>query len=256
MERLQKRIAHSGVTSRRKAEELIKAGRVKVNGQVITEMGYLVGPKDTVEVDSVQLETEEKRYYCLNKPRGVISSVSDDRGRKTIIDILPPELKQYRLYPVGRLDYDTKGIILITNDGDFTNLMIGPNSGIQKEYLVRVKGIINDMVLAKLEKGLKTNIAEYLPALCEIESIDKRNQSSLVRIILTEGQNHQVKEMFEAIGYPVKRLTRVRFGNITIENLPEGAVRSLSIHEVKQLRVLATEEKILKREPIHKYRIN
>lgn len=255
MERLQKRIANSGFTSRRKAEELIKAGRVKVNGQVITEMGFQVSPKDLVEVDGIPLETEEKRYYCLNKPRGVISSVSDDRGRKTIIDLLPPELKQYRLYPVGRLDYDTKGIILITNDGDFTNLMIGPNSGIQKEYLVRVKGIINETVLAQLEKGLKTEKTEYLPALCDIESIDKRNQSSLVRIILTEGQNHQVKEMFEAIGFPVKRLTRVRFGNISVDNLPEGAVRSLTIHEVKQLRVLATQDKILKREPLHKYRV-
>ncbi len=254
MERLQKRIAQAGVASRRKVEEMIKEGRVKVNGQVVMQMGVLVSPKDIIEVDQIIITPEEKKYYCLNKPRYIISSVNDEHGRKTVIDILPPALKQERLFPVGRLDYDTKGILIITNDGEFMNLMVGPKSGIEKEYLVRVKGIVTDKQLLPFSKGLISKNTKYLPTLTKIEETDYKNQSTLVRIILTEGRNHQVKLMFEAIGYPVKRLTRVRFGCLELGDLKEGEVRSLTIHEVKTLRELAKKDKILKKEPIYKYR--
>lgn len=255
MERIQKRIAASGITSRRKAEELILEGRIKVNGEVINTLGYKVGPRDEVMVDDVVLVRLQKKYYALNKPRGVISSCSDEHGRTTVIDCIPLELKDDHLFPVGRLDYDTKGVILLTNDGDFMNQMVGPSSGIQKEYLVRVKGIVTSADLTKLEKGVKLNGRMTLPALAEIESLDRKNNSSLVRITITEGLYHQVKEMFNAIGHEVKRLTRVRFGNIKIDDLKEGEVRSLTIHEVKTLYELAKASKVLKKEQTRNVRV-
>ena len=255
MERLQKRIASSGVASRRKAEELILAGRVKVNNEVITELGTKVSSKDEVMVDGVLLTKQSPLYIVLNKPRGIISSVSDEVGRKTVIDLLPTEFQEKGLYPVGRLDYDTKGIILLTNDGEFMNMMTGPKSGVQKEYLVRIKGMINQATVKKLEAGVMVENKMTLPCLVDIEDVDKTNNSSLVRITLTQGMNHQVKEMFKSVGHDVKRLTRVRFGHIQLGTLKEGEVRKLTIHEVKTLIELSKASKILKRENIRKYRI-
>ncbi len=255
MERLQKRIASSGVASRRKAEELILEGRVKVNNEVVTELGTKVSTKDDVMVDGVLLTKQSPLYIVLNKPRGIISSVSDEVGRKTVIDLLPTEFQGKGLYPVGRLDYDTKGIILLTNDGEFMNMMTGPKSGVQKEYLVRVKGLINQATVKKLETGVMVENKVTLPCLVDIEDLDKTNNSSLVRITLTQGMNHQVKEMFKAVGHEVKRLTRIRFGNIQLGTLKEGEVRKLTVHEVKTLIELSKASKILKRENIRKYRI-
>ncbi len=255
MERIQKRIAESGVSSRRKAEELILEGRVKVNGVVVDTLGMKVGPRDEITLDDVLLVRVQKLYYAMNKPRGIISTCNDEHNRTTVIDILPEELKNERLFPVGRLDYDTKGVLLLTNDGDFMNQMVGPNSGIQKEYLVRIKGIINNDELTKLEKGVKINGRMTLPSIAEIESIDRKNNSSIVRITITEGMYHQIKEMFTAIGHEVKRLTRVRFGNIVIDDLQEGEVRSLTIHEVKKLYDLAKRSKVIKKERLDNVRV-
>lgn len=254
MERLQKRVAQAGVASRRKVELMIKEGRVKVNGEVITEMGILVSPKDRIEVDEIVVTSAEKKYYCLYKPRYIISSVNDEHGRKTVIDLLPPSLKSERLFPVGRLDYDTKGIMIITNDGEFMNLMVGPQSGVEKEYLARIKGIATEKDLIPLTKGLVVKEVKYLPTIVKIEDTDLKNKSTLVRIIITEGKNHQVKLMFEALGFPVKRLTRIRFGCLELGDLQEGEVRPLTIHEVKTLRELAKKDKVLKKVPLHKYR--
>lgn len=245
MDRLQKIIAASGITSRRKAEELIKTGHVKVNEQVITEMGYIPNKHDVIKVNNVIITKEEKKYYCLYKPRNIISSVSDEHNRQTVIDILPDSLKTERLFPVGRLDYDTKGVILITNDGEFMNKMVGPKSGIEKEYLVRIKGFLTKEEVSLLSEGLVVGNMKYLPTIINIESIDRLNKSSLVRIIITEGHYHQIKLMFEALNHPVKRLTRVRFGCISIENLKEGEIRPLTIHEVKMLLELAKKNKVL-----------
>lgn len=247
MIRLQKIIADAGVASRRKAEELILAGRVKVNGEVVTELGYKANPKDIIMVDDKVVSKQEKKYYCLYKPRGVISSVSDPLNRKTIIDLLDEDLKSYRLYPVGRLDYDTKGIILLTNDGEFMNLMVGPQSGVQKQYLARLDGIIDKKTLATLEKGIVIEGQKTLPCIARRVSVDRKHRSSLVDITLTEGKYHQVKKMFEAVGFSVKRLTRVRFGCVEIGTMSEGSYRPLTIHEIKTLRVLALEDKIIKR---------
>ncbi|HHU55443.1 MAG TPA: rRNA pseudouridine synthase [Acholeplasmataceae bacterium] len=239
MERLQKYIARCGIASRRKAEQLILEGRVKVNGKVVTEMGIKVSENDIVTVDDVQIEALEKKYFVMNKPRYLITSTTDDKGRDTVISILPKSYQEYRLFPVGRLDYDTKGVLLLTNDGEFMNLLVGPQSQIEKEYLVRVKGIVTKQALKKLASGVK--IDNYVTRKCKtyLESIDRKNDSSLVGIILQEGKYHQIKKMFSALGYEVKRLTRIRFGNITIDTLKEGEVRELKIHEVKTLRVLA-----------------
>lgn len=245
MDRLQKIIAAAGIASRRKAEELIKAGRVKVNDQVITEMGFIPNKHDVIKVDEVIVTKEEKKYYCLYKPRNIISSVSDEHNRQTVIDILPDSLKTERLFPVGRLDYDTKGVLLITNDGEFMNKMVGPRSGIEKEYLVRIKGFMTKEEVSLLSEGLVVGKTKYLPAIINIESIDRLNQSSLVRVIITEGHYHQIKLMFDALKHPVKRLTRVRFGCISIENLKEGEIRPLTIHEVKTLLELAKKDKVL-----------
>ena len=243
MERLQKRIAESGICSRRKAEELILAGKVKVNGVVITLLGTKVSYSDVIEVDGKIIEKEEKKYYVINKPRGVVCTASDDRGRKTIIDILPEKIKSERIYPVGRLDYDTKGVLLLTNDGEFMNALVGPKSGIEKEYLARVKGIMTMTDVKKLTEGIILNGKKTLPAIVEIVSFDREHGSSLVKIIITEGNYHQVKEMFKSIDHDVKKLTRIRFGNITINNLKEGEVKVLSIHEVKTLYGLAKQSR-------------
>ena len=243
MERLQKRIAESGVCSRRKAEELITAGKVKVNGVVITLLGTKVSYNDVIEVDGKIIEKEEKKYYVINKPRGVVCTASDDRGRKTILDILPERIKQERIYPIGRLDYDTKGVLLLTYDGEFMNAMVGPKSGIEKEYLARVKGIMTMTDVKKLTEGVVLNGKKTLPAVVEIVSFDREHGSSLVKIIITEGNYHQVKEMFKSIDHEVKKLTRVRFGNITVNNLKEGEIKVLSIHEVKTLYGLAKQSR-------------
>lgn len=247
MERIQKRIAASGVASRRKAEELILEGRVKVNGIVISNLGTKVGPKDEVTVDDVVVSKLSSLYLVLNKPRGYISSVSDEFDRKTVMDLVPKEFKDFHVFPVGRLDYDTKGVLILTNDGDFMNQMVGPKSGVQKEYLVRVKGIVNSSVLNRLENGVMINGKMTLPAIVSLESIDRENSSSLVRITITQGMNHQVKEMFKAVGNEVKRLTRVRFGNIKIDDMSEGEIRRLTIHEVKTLLELAKQPKLLRK---------
>lgn len=248
MERIQKRIASCGVASRRKAEELIKEGRVKVNGVLIENLGYKLNPNDEVTIDDVIISKVQKQYYVLNKPRAVISTVDDEHSRKTVLDFCSPEILKDRIYPVGRLDYDTKGVILLTNDGDFMNRMVGPQSGIQKEYLVRIKGIITKQEIEKLEKGIILNGKKTLPAIVYLESIDRKNNSCLVRITITEGVNHQIKEMFSSIGHDVKRLTRVRFGNIRIDDLHEGEIRKLTPHEIKVLYELSKASKILKKD--------
>ena len=229
MERLQKYMARCGVSSRRKAEDLIKG--VKVSGN------------DIVAVDDLEIQKNEYKYLVMNKPRYLISSANDEKGRDTVISVLPAVYHDYRLFPVGRLDYDTKGVILLTNDGEFMNELVGPRSFTEKEYVVRLNGIISKAQLKAMEKGV--DIGGYTTRKCQVtlESIDKKNNSSLVSIILQEGKYHQVKRMFEAIGFPVKRLTRIRFGSITAEGLKEGEVRELTPHEVKQLLVSAKVEK-------------
>ena len=235
MERLQKIISRSGLCSRRKAEELITAGRVVVNGEVITTLGFKASYNDIVSVDGKVIENVEFKYVLMNKPRYIISSSNDQFKRPTVVSILPEQYKPYRLYPVGRLDYDTKGVLLLTNNGDFYNHLVGPKSNVEKEYLVRLDGIIKKAELKLMEKGVVIDNYKTRPCKTYFSTEDKKNNSCLVGIIITEGKYHQIKRMFNAIGYDVKRITRIRFGNIVIGNLKEGEIRELTPHEVKLL---------------------
>ena len=242
MERLQKVLAHAGVASRRKAEELILQGKVKVNGKVITELGTKVSASDTVEVEGVKLEKEQKVYYLLYKPRGVISAVTDDKGRKTVTDLLPHVTE--RLYPVGRLDYETSGLLLLTNDGDFSYALTHPKFKVDKTYVARVKGIPLKEQLRPLERGIVLEDGKTAPAKVKLLSGERKTNKAIVEITIHEGRNRQVRRMFEAIGFPVQKLKRERFGFLTLHGLNAGEWRELTTHEVKQLRVLAETGKI------------
>ncbi|WLR56489.1 pseudouridine synthase [Mesobacillus subterraneus] len=237
MERLQKVIAHAGIASRRKAEEMILEGRVRVNGSVIKELGRKVTPSDRVEVDGVQIEGEEPVYFLFYKPRGVISSVHDDKGRKVVTDFF--QTIEQRIYPVGRLDYDTSGLLLLTNDGEFANLLMHPSNEIDKMYVAKVKGIPSKEKLTSLARGVMLEDGKTAPARIKLLSVDKKKDTAIVEITIHEGRNRQVRRMFDAIGHPVLKLKREKYGFLTLNGLRTGEIRELTHHEVKQLRVLA-----------------
>ncbi|KGX85959.1 pseudouridine synthase [Pontibacillus litoralis] len=237
LERLQKVIAQSGITSRRKAEQLIMEGNVKVNGKVVTELGTKVGPNADIEVNGVPIEKEEPVYYLVYKPRGVISSVSDDKGRRVITDLLPEVEK--RVYPVGRLDYDTSGIILMTNDGAFAQELMHPKYEIDKVYVAKVKGIPTKEELSSLTKGIKVE-GDYLKAVRQrILSTDRQKNTAIIQLTLHEGKNRQVRRMFEALGYPVNKLKRERYAFLTTQGMQPGSYRELTPYEVKKLKQAA-----------------
>ena len=242
MERLQKVIASAGVTSRRKAEALITAGKVKVNGTVVTELGTKVASKDKIEVNGIPIQKEALAYFVMHKPRGCVTTVSDDLGRKTVIDFLGRHIN-VRLFPVGRLDYDTSGVLLLTNDGDFANQMMHPKGGIAKTYLARVRGLATRATLKPLTRGLIIDGYKTKPATFSIMSQDMANDSSLVELTIHEGRNHQVKKMLEAVGHPVKKLRREKFGNLDVNGISPGDFRPLSLGEVQALKQLAAAEK-------------
>ena len=229
MERLQKVIAESGITSRRKAEELIKDGKVKVNGEVVIELGTKVSEKDMIEVNGKVLEKEVKEYYLLNKPRGVISASSDDKGRRVVVDLIPTNA---RLFPVGRLDYDTTGVLLLTNDGEFSNIMTHPKNQIDKVYLAKLEGIIKGDQINKLKNGVMIDGVKVSSSRVKLKKTDSEKNTSMVEITIHEGKNHQVKKMFEAVGFPVSKLTRERVGIFTTLGLQSGEYRKLSPKEV------------------------
>lgn len=239
MERLQKIIASSGYCSRRKAEELILAGKVMVDGQVVTELGTKANEKSTIEVNGEIITNEEKEYYLLNKPRGVVTTTSDDKNRKTVVDLIPTNK---RIYPVGRLDYDTTGVLILTNDGDFANLMMHPKSEIDKVYLAKVEGILNGEAVHRLENGISLDGVIVKASRVKVKKIDYKTNHTLVEIIIHEGKNHQVKRMFEMVGYRVDKLTRERIAFLTTEGLQSGEYRKLSNKEVSKLYVLANKK--------------
>lgn len=237
LERLQKRIANSGYTSRRKAETLITEGKVKVNGQVVTELGTKVSHSDTVEVEGIKIEQEDKMYILFYKPTQVITSVSDDRGRKVVTDYF--EDIETRIYPVGRLDYDTSGVLLLTNDGEFTNLMTHPRYHIKKKYVAKLKGYLMREQVKELEQGIELEDGFTQPAQVKIKRQDKEKNTTLVEITISEGRNRQVRRMFGYFGHEVNKLTRIQFGPLDLKGLNAGEGRVLTPHEVKTLRHLA-----------------
>ena len=234
--RLQKILAQAGVASRREAEKIILAGRVKVNNTTITELGTKTDPeKDIIQVDGQKLSLAEKKvYYLLNKPTGYVTTMKDPQGRSTVADLIShiPE----RVYPVGRLDYDSSGLIIITNDGELANAMAHPKKEVDKYYEAKVTGIPSKEALLKLKKGIMLEDGMTAPA--RVQILKKDRAKALLEIIIHEGRNRQVRRMCEAIGHKVFKLKRSRFGSIKLGSLPPAKVRLLTPKEVENLRNL------------------
>ena len=233
-ERLQKVIAHAGIASRRASEKLITAGRVTVNGRVVTELGTKVDLRyDTVKVDGKAIRTKEKyAYYLLNKPRGYLTTVKDDRGRKTVMDLLTSV--EERVYPVGRLDYESEGLLLLTNDGQLANRLMHPKYEVRKFYLVEVIGEVSEDDLAVLRSGVELEDGITSPAYVELLSSTPRK--SVLKIGIHEGRNRQVRRMCQALDLSVRRLIRTQFGPIKLGKLAPGSWRQLTEQEIGKLR--------------------
>ncbi len=241
MERLQKFIANSGYCSRRKAEELISKGQVYVNGEMVTELGTKVTGNETIVVEGVTLGKQtRKEYYLLNKPRGYICSVSDDKGRKVVTDLINTN---ERIYPVGRLDYDTTGVLLLTNDGDFANILMHPSNEVEKTYLAIIEGVMTTEEIYKLKDGVVIDGIKVVPKRVKIKKKDLEKNKSKVEVTIVEGRNHIVKKMFEEVGHPVNKLTRERLAFLDVKGLQSGEYRYLSNDEVQQLMKLKKSSK-------------
>ena len=233
MERLQKFIANSGYTSRRKAEELIKDGKVMVNGNVVSELGFKVNGNDLVSIDGEVINKNNNYvYYLLNKPRLVLSTVSDDLRRKTVLDIVKVS---ERVYPIGRLDYDTTGLIILTNDGELANLLMKPRNNVYKTYVAKIDGILNEDDFKKMRKGVLIDGRKLMLDNVKIKKIDKLKNTSLVEVTIHEGRNHIVRKLFENLGYDVKKLHRSSYAFLNVDDLKSGEYRALSTKEVKKL---------------------
>ena len=232
MERLQKIISEYGYASRRKAEELIKEGKVSVNGEIITELGTKANKDDVISIDGIVINKNIKyEYYLLNKPRQVISSALDKEGRTTVVDLIKTDA---RIYPIGRLDYNTTGLILLTNDGDFANHLMHPSHNIEKTYVAKLEGIITNEDIIKLKKGILIDNRKVDIKRLKVKNKDLEKNTSLVEITIVEGRNHIVKKVFEKLNLPVIRLSRISYGFLNLDNLKSGEYRSLTIKEVKR----------------------
>jgi 23S rRNA pseudouridine2605 synthase len=229
-ERLQKILSAAGVASRRKAEDLIREGRVSVNGAVVRELGAKADPQtDHIRVDGRRLRFPERIYLLLNKPRGVVSTVSDPQHRVTVTELVP---RAHRVYPVGRLDYQTEGLILLTNDGEFARALMRAG-GVPKVYHVKVKGTVADDVIGRLRAGIRLPGGDRVAA----ESIRRLRggANSWYEVTLKQGRNHQIRRMLEAVGHPVSKLRRVAIGFLNDAGLPVGQHRALTAGEVARL---------------------
>lgn len=245
MERLQKILAQAGVASRRKCEELILNGKVQVNGETVTTLGTKADPAvDSITVNGRAIGKEKKMYIVFNKPKGVITSASDPQGRKIVTDYLKGITE--RLYPVGRLDYDTEGLLLLTNDGEFAHLLTHPKHHVPKTYHATVKGVPHGSDLDKLKKGIMLEDGMTSPAEAEYQDIDPEGKFSTISITIHEGRNRQVRRMFDAISHPVTKLKRISFGDLYLGNLKRGLYRHLTKEEIeglyKQARIAGSKQ--------------
>lgn len=241
MERLQKVLAAAGLASRRKCEELIGQGRVTVNGKLVNTLGTKVDPaNDVIAVDGKPVAQQKKIYIAFHKPKGVITSAKDPGGRQTVMDYMHGVAE--RVYPVGRLDYDTEGLLLLTNDGQFANLLMHPRYHIPKTYHVRTKGVPHGLQLDRLREGIELDDGKTAPADVEYADVDPDGKESLVEITIYEGRNRQVRRMFEAIRSPVLRLKRIRFGPVALDGLQRGKFRHLTKEELGELRRMLEEQ--------------
>ncbi len=230
--RINKYVASAGFASRRKVDELILSGRIKINGKVPLEPGIMIDPDvDIVTIDDEVISIEkEKVYILLNKPPGTICSNYDDRGRRTVVDLVNAET---RVFSVGRLDYDAEGVLLLTNDGELANMLTHPRYGVERVYHAKLKGVITPLRVKELKKGIHLRDGFVKPS--RVRIIKSTGINSWVEIALSEGRHHEVKRIFEAIGYDVIRLKRVEFAGLKVDDMPVGAYRELSPKEVKRL---------------------
>jgi 23S rRNA pseudouridine2605 synthase len=233
-ERLQKVLAQAGVASRREAEEYITAGRVKVNGKVVKELGTKVGPDAFIMVDGHAIQRERKTYLLFYKPRGVVTTMKDPEGRKSIADYVK-DIPQ-RVYPVGRLDYNTEGLLLLTNDGELAQAMTHPSHEVNKTYEVTVPGIVPQEKLDLLRVGVKLEDGMTAPAIVNLTGYDYEKNLTRFNVTIHEGRNRQVRRMCDYIGFPVRYLRRVQMGTLTLDGLRRGDCRKLFNEEVEALR--------------------
>lgn len=234
MERLQKYMARAGVASRRRCEEMITAGMVKVNGKVVSQLGTKIDPaKDKIQLGNEMIfPALQKQYILIYKPRGYITTMRDEKGRKKVTDLL--KVKTGRVYPVGRLDYDSEGLLLLTNDGDLTYALTHPGRQVPKTYQVRVAGVPEPAKLEQMAGGLPLEDGQTAPARVRLTS--QREGNALLEITIYEGRNRQVRRMCDYIGHPVLRLKRIGFGDLTVQGLRPGQFRHLSREEVNRLK--------------------
>lgn len=235
MERLQKVLAQAGIASRRKCEEYIQAGRVQVNEETVTTLGAKVDPlTDAITVDGKPVKPQTLVYYVMNKPKGVITSVTDPEGRQTVSDYTK-DIKE-RVYPVGRLDYESEGLLLLTNDGELANLLTHPKHHVPKMYHATVRGVPHGSLIEKLKNGIQLDDGMTAPAEVEYHDVNPEKNESIIAITIYEGRNRQVRRMFDAIHYPVSRLKRVQFGSLLLSGLPRGKTQKLTPAQVKELQ--------------------
>jgi 23S rRNA pseudouridine2605 synthase len=238
MMRLQRYLAQAGVASRRKAEELIAAGSVRVNGLTVRELGTVVDPqRDRVEYDGrMVVAAAEHVYYVLHKPFGVVTTMHDPEGRRTVADVVRSHGVAQRVVPVGRLDYDTAGVLLLTDDGDLAHVLTHPRFGVEKTYRATVRGRLGPAAVAALAAGVKLDDGRAAPAILHVVAV--RRLRSTVDVTIHEGKNRQVRRMFEQLDHPVLDLVRLRFGPVALGALAPGALRSASEREVRELRAI------------------
>jgi len=239
-QRLQKVLAHAGVSSRRKAEELIRQGRVTVNRRVVTQLGTKVDPtRDDIRVDGERVQTTSSHTYIIvNKPRGVVSTMEDERGRKSLGELVPVPV---RLYPVGRLDVSSEGLILLTDDGELANLLTHPRYEHDKEYLVLVNGHPTDKVLEAWQRGVLLDGKPTAPA--RLSVVKRQGDSTLLRIVMHEGRKRQIRRVASLLGHPVQELKRMRLGPLQLGTLETGQWRTLTAKEVRELEQLKRQPK-------------
>ena len=233
--RINKFLATAGVSSRRKAEEFITSGKVKVNGKVVTNLATDIKDTDIVSVDNHVVRVASKSvYYKLNKPKGYVTTVTDDKERKTVMDLMRGV--HTRVYPVGRLDYETEGLLLLTNDGEITNILTKPNSEVKKTYLAHIEGTITKDEIKKLSSGI--DIGGYVTKPCSVELVEELNNQTRLKVTISEGKNRQIRKMFEAVGKTVVFLRRTEIGEIRLGGLSRGEYTALNPKEIRYLNSL------------------
>lgn len=241
-ERLQKVLAHAGVASRRHAEQVITAGRVSVNGQVVTALGTKVDPQvDRIAVDGKPLAVQSvKRWFILYKPEGMVTTLSDPRGRASVGELIKQQKLEGRVYPVGRLDYDAEGALLLTDDGELAHQLLHPSFGVKRTYLAKVKGVPSKPSLDKLLEGVR--LEDGMAKALSVEAFEQTEKNTWLELSVGEGRPHIVKRLLAAIGHPVVRLFRPQHAGITVEALEPGQLRPLTDDEVERIRRIAQGE--------------